>query len=234
MKLEKIIFISYLFSASCSFATQSYNDKYLILGMGTSQPTTNIGHYIYNNGRSGDYKYQNLNDSYLYSVGFGKSFGNIRTELEYININNSNYKQSYIINNKNYNFNFSTSSEVFLFNLNYDLMDLNSSINPYITSSIGLAQNKLSNSSLSNERYENILYYKGKEITNLALGIGIGTRMQINHSFAFDLSYRYLDLGKIKGTSGIYTDESSTTTSNINVNSKFRTNTFILKAVFKF
>jgi opacity protein-like surface antigen len=234
MKLEKIIFISCLFSASCSLANPDYNDKYLTLGIGISHPTTKVGHYVYNKGISGEYQYQNLNDSYLYSLGFGKSFGNIRTELEYINIDNSNYKQSYIINNKNYDFHFNTSSEAFLFNLNYDLMDLSSNVNPYIISSIGLAHNKLSNSSLSNDKHEHLLYYKGKEIRNLALGIGIGSRIQINQSFAFDLSYRYLDLGKIKGTNRIYKDKYFTETSNINVNSRFRTNIFMLKAVFKF
>lgn len=234
MKLEKILFIGCLFSAVCSFADQSHNNKYISLGVGMSHPTTKIGHYIYSKGTTGEYHYQNFNDSYLYSIGLGKSFGNIRTELEYINIDSSNYKQSYVINKKTYDFNFNTSSEMFLFNLNYDLIDLNSTINPYVISSIGLARNTLSNSYLSNDKYQDLLHYKGKATNNLALGIGMGARMQINHSFAFDLSYRYLDLGKIKGTSGIYTDRSCTETSNLNVHSSFRTNTVMLKAVFKF
>ena len=232
--MRKKIYITILtvFLQTDSLAQGLIENSYISVGTGISAPTTKIGHFINQNNRE-YYSYQNVKDSYLFSVSIGKSFNSIRPELEYISTEAENYTQLYRIGKTNYYYNFNLYSNAYLFNLNYDFNQFSQNFKPYITGSFGLAQNFTSKSYLSSAKNKDVLYYNGRKTNNLALGLGAGTTMNINNHFSFDFSYRYLDFGKIRGSNYAHNNTIGKIVPN-NLSGKLRTNMILIKAVLKF
>lgn len=235
-----ITFITALFSSAYSLAIEESNpfkDTFITIGGGFSNPTSQIGHFIAtgadeNGNDIGYYKYQDVKNSNVLTMSVGKNFGSIKTELEYIDLGKNNYTQGGYANEDNYGYTYSLSSKAYMFNLGYSFNNLSQRFQPYITAAIGLAEHKASSSELSNNG-NYCGYDDGHTTKNLAKGITLGTRVNLNEQFALDFSYKYLDLGKVKGSTKFH---SGSVTDNIpnDLDGEVVTNIFMAKAVVKF
>ncbi|MGB4192141.1 MAG: outer membrane beta-barrel protein [Rickettsiales bacterium] len=239
---KKIVltFITALFLSVYSLAIEESNpfkDTFITIGGGYSNPITQIGHFIAtgadeNGNDIGSYKYQDVKSSSVFAMSIGKNFGSIKTELEYIDLGKNNYTQGGYANEDNYGYTYSLSSKAYMFNLGYSFNNLSQRFQPYITAAIGLSEHKAS----SSELYHDGIYCgydDGHTTKNLAKGVTLGARVNLNEHFAFDFSYKYLDLGKVKGSTKFYTG-STTDYINNDLDGEVVTNIFMAKAVVKF
>jgi len=72
--------------------------------------------------------------------------------------------------------------------------DINSykNVMPYLTAGVGIGENRAGTLRVGNSTY------KGKDITNFVWNVGAGAIFKSNKNWAFDLGYKYMDLGHTK------------------------------------
>ena len=76
-------------------------------------------------------------------------------------------------------------------------------ITPYLSAGVGMSHNNSGKFEVITEDVSTI--YNKKATNNLAWQLGAGTAVKINDSLDLDLSYKFINLGKIKTTSGVGT-----------------------------
>ena len=221
-------------SQTCDFFT----DTYLSIGAGVSMPSNKIKHLVpISEYDEYDYRSTRLKKSEAYRISLGKSFDNFRSEVEFLY--GRKYKSKYDTDIQYDKSIFNVSSYSYFLNGFYDFKNFNDTVVPYVGAGIGLSRNHLSNEKLTlsvDNVDEPIMTIIGKKKTSFAWNIGLGVMFNINKHLAFDLSYKYTDLGKLKGSK----DELHADTGDIsegekyNVKGKLRNNVLLASFVVKF
>lgn len=147
----------------------------------------------------------------IYSLSFGRDINNFRFEGEFLHNRQSlDYSASdaYSVIMSN----ITMVHNSYFFNAFYNFKDLSSSITPYFGIGIGLSRNlvsdqnwkevgvypfELKNIDNNTIKHETI---KGTKKTSFAFNISIGLRLELRNDLALNLSYKYLNLGNIKGS----------------------------------
>jgi opacity protein-like surface antigen len=167
------------------------------------------------------------------NIGFGKSFtkyirADITGSYREFKINNS----SALVNNITFISNQKIKSSNLMLNGYYDVS--NSSIfTPYLSVGIGAAYNHANSLTTSAPSISYNGNWPDKNTTNFAWQAGGGISAKVNQKFDLDLSYRFLDLGKVKTKQGTEVVGASREVAPAG-NAKLRTNEVMLGIRYSF
>lgn len=105
------------------------------------------------------------------------------------------------------NINNKVRMNTYMLNGYYDFHN-QSSFTPYVSASLGIANLKLENKTYEGDDSDSISH----SVNNFAWGLGAGVKYDINTNLAVDLSYKYINAGKVDASR---TDEGFTYTSKL-------------------
>ncbi len=243
MKSTKYIIMSILAILGANMvsadAKASYmKDTYLTVGAGRSKVAKKIEHLQTPVAGNEVYQKEKLKDANVFKVAAGKDYGNVRTEIEFMF--GDKHKFSNAVNGVKSAFKVDHKT-VFL-NTFYTFTN-NKTFKPYIGFGLGASRNELKAESIS---YNGVGFkvasggYDKKNKTSFAYNLSVGALMHVNDSIYFDLSYKYADLGKLKGSNvkilnvatanDTFSTRANTTE---NVKGRLRSNIFMLGIGFK-
>ncbi|NRA73390.1 MAG: porin family protein [Rickettsiales bacterium] len=176
----------------------NWHDKFYIRG--------DIGAFIPANkfkSKSDDDAYitKKLKNTAVYNIGIGyKITDNIRSDLN-LSYRKFKYKASEYVSGVNTTANTSQNIKSYSVFLNgyYDFININKIFKPYLTAGIGYGKNKTKNlKEVATGDVNATDNHAGASKNNFIWNAGFGTRFIVNKTFHFDLSYKYVDLGKTK------------------------------------
>lgn len=97
-----------------------------------------------------------------------------------------------------------TSSRVdsynLLLNAYVNLSDSEDSFIPYVVGGIGYGSNKLGSFHRVSGNGNSFLAQRGKRVQSINWAVGVGGVIKYNKAVGIDLGYKYMNLGKLKGT----------------------------------
>jgi opacity protein-like surface antigen len=244
MKRLLIIVIFILIAPSIALAKdldKFWDNTYLSIGGGLSVPSNNIKHLVPVDYETDDYRSKKFQTSAIYKASVGKSFNSFRAELEFLFSRKHKLKFNTTTPRGLYDKSeLHISNRTYFLNGFYDLKNFSSILTPYVTLGAGVSSTNLSDEickfSSDNVDYP-VMKILGKKSTSFAWNAGVGLMMNINKNIAIDLSYKYLDLGKLRaskyemmldGSDNLLKGE------NYNVKGRLRSSAFLTSLVIKF
>lgn len=211
-----------------------FKDSYIAVGMGKSFPHGKVSSYTIDDNKD-FYAKQKLKDSNIYRAAIGKGFGNFRAELEFLNSSKHKFNNSHPLIPGVGSYRFHTSHNAYFVNAYYDFKKLHEKVAPYIGLGAGISQNTVSNKIYDQDGADTILWKK-KRSNQFAYNVSLGVLFNISKIFYVDLSYKYIDLGKLKSNSA-----GNTITTNLPVNNtptqvtgRFKANVLLFSVGAKF
>lgn len=148
----------------------------------------------------------------LYKLGVGYKFNEIfRTDLE-LRYNRLESKKTFTGINATSKISHAGAMVNGYLNLSSGMEDI---FVPYLTAGIGYAQNKLNNYRVVSG--SSSITQKGGKENSMIWGAGVGGVAKINDRFGIDVGYRYMNLGKVKGST-TFTSNSGSVPGNIRFN----------------
>lgn len=149
------------------------------------------------NGSAGDYLKAKPENNFTYGAAVGYNFAKgFRADLNG-QVRCLNYKASGSIASTQIQQRQQTQSYSLFLNGSYEI-ETGSIFTPYVTVGVGYAYNK-AGELVSDSDAPEVTNFKapGKNASNFAWNIGVGTAVKLGKSVDLDITYRYLDLGKI-------------------------------------
>ncbi|KIE04987.1 hypothetical protein NF27_EY00830 [Candidatus Jidaibacter acanthamoeba] len=223
-------------SSSNFFNNDIFNDTYVSIGYGKSLPQGKLS------GLTVDDYYDNpeyysktkLKNSNVFKASVGKKINDMKIEFEFLHSNK--HKFNFGTKNEelgtNYLHKLHTSHYTYFINGLYEISSLHHVIKPYVGLGIGISHNKISAEAVTIpsglKHYVSSKKYSNSFAWNASLGITV----DISEHLFLDFSYKYIDLGKAKGSP--FTIDSVVASDNNNIKGRFRNNVFLVSAGFKF
>lgn len=231
--IRKISLITgcFIVSFNASAADFSKLNPFFEIGVGSSKPVSKLDSGIVS--ESSNYtKRKSIDSSTIYRTAVGVSINeNLRVSLEHLY--GGSYKYSNMVYGEftNVSNNFKVKHQTNLLNAYYNIDPING-IKPYVGIGVGVSQNKVSGTNYVDSDNAVLYYAKGKKTNSFAWGFTAGASYDITKSVYLDLSYKYLDLGSVRGN-GV-TGVSGNTANITSVSGKLKTNTVMLSVGIKF
>jgi len=235
-KLTNVFIISAVIASSAPVSEAGFLDNtYLAIGAGASMPNKVQGYEGDENNPGQQISVsRKLKNSEVYRVAVGKGFNAFRGEVEFtyrkfnhklIDPTTPDLRSQYGIKSASY-----------FLNGYYDFANYSKVFVPYVGAGVGVSRN-----SLSDEKTyyleELQVYTPGITQNSFAWNVGLGTMIHLNQNIAFDLSYKYTDLGKIIGNkdmlSVLNASVPMTPLTVPNVQGRLRSNNITASVVFK-
>lgn len=163
----------------------------------------------YANGTS--YKFSNRNTKFTGSIAYGLDFSKIsnipiRSEIEYTKFGNISNEKIYTIVDTDENtgkeevdsfkYKNSLKSQTFFLNNYFDFQNT-TKFTPYISAGLGIALNK---STIQRSYNNNHISTEKMNSNNFAWNVGTGITYEVMPNVLLDLSYRFINAGKITGS----------------------------------
>ena len=170
-----------------------YKNKFYVRGdIGASIPANKFR----NRNAADPYVTKKLKQTAIYNIGIGyKITDNVRSDLNF-SYRNFRYKA------KDPKFPIAVSQKIksysVFFNGYFDFININKILKPYLTAGIGYGQNNSTDLIAQDTNSGTKIGYPGNKQKNFIWNIGFGTKFIINNTFNLDVSYKYVDLGKIQ------------------------------------
>lgn len=220
-------------SNNTALSNNLLSDAYVSVGGGIAKTHNKIKHLVPIS-HDTEYRSVKLKKNPVYKISIGKSINNFRSEIEFIH----SKKNKLTYNDGSFKSHLNISSNSYLINGYYDFKDFNEKVTPYIGLGLGISQNKISDEvwyTLTSSSANAEVKIPSKKKNSFAWNIGTGMMLNINKHVSLDLSYRYMDLGKLKGSD----KQIDLSTGNIekdsyNIKGKLRSNIFLASIVVKF
>ncbi|AIF80790.1 heat resistant agglutinin 1 [endosymbiont of Acanthamoeba sp. UWC8] len=219
------------------FNNDILKDTYVSIGYGKSLPQGKLKLLSFNDNNDEIFIKEKNKNKDIFKTSLGKKINNIRIELEFL------YSKKHAFNSVNNYFpnqtlsqNITTSHYTYLINTLYDFKNFHNNLKPYIGLGIGISRNKVASTPLilNTDSLPSTIFANNtkKSSTSFAWNTSLGVIVDVNEHVFLDFSYKYMDLGKAKGTPLI--DAGGITTDNNNIKGRFRNNVFLVSAGFKF
>lgn len=206
-KFVKILTVLSLLTATSYVQAEPhvYKDNgYIELGYGHSFPSSRLTHAV-NDPANDDELFLKLKpkSAHVFKAAIGQRLDDARLELEYLYTHKHNLKQisrSSSPTAQDLAYSSHTSHHTVFVNGHYDLIGLNESIVPHIGAGIGFSRNHLARENITRVGGSTFQYYKAKNNNAFAWNLSAGTKLNLNEQVFIDLTYKFADFGKIKGS----------------------------------
>lgn len=225
-------------SSSNFFNNNLFEDTYISIGYGKSLPTGKVSLLSFNDNDDEAYYKRRGKNSNTFKASFGKRTEFVRVEFEFLynkkhklDFLNITHAGTDVIAQK-----LHTSHSTFFLNTYYDFKNVHTNIKPYVGVGLGISRNKISAEKLGApplNTYTTIFKSNKKSANSFAWNASLGLIIDINERLFLDFSYKYVDLGKVKGRSLVGTSSGALTNNN-NIKGRFRNNVFLVSAGIKF
>jgi len=207
-----------------------FKDAYITAGFGKSLPQGKISSFTFDAGNN-HYAKKKLKNANVYKFAIGKGFSQFRTEIEFLHIGKHKFNNSDRYLDSNYTFH--TKHNVYFLNGYYDFKKFHSSIVPYVGVGLGLSQNTVSKKDFySGNAF--VAAWNKKRNTSFAYNASLGVLFNVNKNFYFDLSYKFVNLGKLKGSNTLVHANGVSETTETSVKGKVKANILMIGAGLKF
>jgi len=234
--LTNVFIVSAMLASSAQVSEAGFLDNtYLAIGAGASMPNKVQGYEVDVNNPSQEISVsRKLENSEVYRVAVGKGFNAFRGEVEFT-YRKFNHKYTHpIVTDARSQYDIKSAS--YFLNGYYDFANYSKVFVPYVGAGVGVSRNSLSDEKVyfMNELQ---MYTPGTKQTSFAWNVGLGTMIHLNQNIAFDLSYKYTDLGKITGKKDVLGADGNPATqptiSVANVQGRLMSNNITASVVFK-
>jgi opacity protein-like surface antigen len=210
---------------------------YITLAAGRSFPQNKISNISIDSLGNFYYTRNKLDRGTVYKTAIGKDFEVIRAEFEFLYSKKHKFSlttPNNILSVNGITSNFHTSHYTYFFNVFYDFKNINEVFQPYVGLGVGLSRNKVSEQPVITDIANVELYKYFKKSTNsFAWNLNVGSKINVNQHLYFDFSYKYVDLGRVKG-SNMSLAPNGVVTTNADDNVKGRVRNHLLLAGFGF
>ncbi|MBA8666589.1 porin family protein [Holosporaceae bacterium 'Namur'] len=222
-------------SSSNFFNNDIFKDTYVSIGYGKSLPQGKLKGLTIDNNDEEFYIKKKLKNTNIFKTALGKKIDSLRVEFEFLHSkkHNLSFFNKNISANDTYSYKLHSTHYTYFINTYYDFQNLYSNLRPYVGLGIGFSRNKLSSESVSLNYSTNFLKSSKKFSNSFAWNASLGMIVDINEHLFLDFSYKYMDLGRAKGTP-LQDPLGTISTDNNNIKGRFRNNVFLVSAGFKF
>ena len=184
MLILRISSVFLLISLSLSASALEVGKTYIRADLGYSKPTKFINHSFFNEKPLFSKK---PDSSPLYGLGFGYKF-NEHLRSEFAVTHRVNYKYNTLSTNQKY------SSTSIMMNGYYDFKEI-AKFRPYVLIGLGVSLNNSGNLNRTDAEGDNV-QHKGQLKKSRTWQVGTGVMYPLSNNLFFDVSYRFVDLGK--------------------------------------
>lgn len=181
-----------------------FQGTYIAAGAGVSLPQGKIKNGTIDSSGNNYYISKKLKDGGVFKIALGKDFGMVRSEVEFMLSPKHKFSLTNAVStvpfggtltNK-----FHTSYQTYFINTFYDFKNLHSTIKPYLGFGLGFSKNTLSKQASTTANGRDFFIYQKKSGNSFAWNLSVGSMVNLNKNIYLDFSYRFVDLGKIKGS----------------------------------
>jgi opacity protein-like surface antigen len=200
MKKSLIISValSAIFVGDALAASKVNYSPYVEVGAGYSKPMKKVQSMYQRADGNYDTRTTKLKSSDIYKVSFGLSLPmNMRASLDLMHGRNHKFSQTQQNEIELLSNSYKVKHNTAMVNVFYDFTN-KTALRPYIGWGVGFSNNKTSASSYTSPTTTRFTADK-KSTNNFAWDAVVGVAYDVNKSVYLDLSYRYLDLGKVEG-----------------------------------
>ena len=222
-------------SSSNFFNNDIFNDTYVSIGYGKSLPYGKLKGLALDEFAAEPefYNKKKSSNSNIFKGSIGKKINNIRIEFETLYTAKQKFNFSAYSNalNNTLTYKLNTAHYTYFINSFYEFKKLHTFIKPYFGLGIGVSRNKVSSGKVNNLEGLNIFTAEKRNSTSFAWNASLGVIVDVNENLFLDFTYKYMDLGKVRGRPFKVMGDTS---DNNNIKGRFRNNVFLVSAGFKF